>query len=90
VDAPGGGPPNLLLVRATPAQAAEHDAERRRAKAEEVARAAGFSRVMELVAACGRPSVGHNPLFDISYSLAQFVDQQLPLSWRDFKALSAK
>jgi poly(A)-specific ribonuclease len=86
----GGSSPNLVLVRATAQEAAQHEQEQRAARVAEVQRAAGFSRVMELVAQCGKPAVGHNPLFDVSYVLAQFVDQQLPLSWQDFRALAAR
>ncbi len=87
---PAGGPPALVLVRASAAQAAEYEAAQKRARLEEIQRGAGFSRVLELLAASGRPAVGHNPLFDVAYTLGQFVDQQLPPSWQDFRGLCAK
>jgi hypothetical protein len=34
-----------------------------------------------------RPGVGHNCMFDIAYTMAQFVEPSLPLSWDNYKRL---
>lgn len=55
----------------------------------EIQDAAGFTRVFELMRASGKPAVGHNPLFDICYSLAAFAVERLPAGWEEFKRLAA-
>ncbi len=49
--------------------------------------AAGFTRVVEAIRACGRPAVGHNCMFDVSYVLAACVEPRLPATWPQYKKL---
>lgn len=82
--ADGGGRPALRLRRATPAAAAAFEAAQRAARAEEVRAAAGFAVVLEAMRDCGKPMVGHNLSFDLSYSLRSFAGP-LPPTWEEFK-----
>ena len=47
---------------------------------------AGFAAVMEAIQDSGKPAVGHNLAFDLSYSLHSFA-QELPGSWDEYKGL---
>ncbi|GIL60258.1 hypothetical protein Vafri_14886 [Volvox africanus] len=73
-----------LVTEASALDAADRE-ERRRA----VMAAAGFAAVWEAIRECGRPGVGHNCLFDVAYSIAQFGEGQLPRTWDGFKHVTA-
>ena len=49
---------------------------------------AGFSAVLELLRASGKPAVGHNLGFDLAFTL-EHLAQPLPEAWADYKALAA-
>ena len=48
---------------------------------------AGFSAVLELLRASGKPAVGHNLGFDLAFTL-EHLAQPLPEAWADYKALA--
>ncbi|GAX81754.1 hypothetical protein CEUSTIGMA_g9182.t1 [Chlamydomonas eustigma] len=45
----------------------------------------GFTQVLEMMRACGRPAVAHNALNDLVYMLQHFTTPALPPRWSDFK-----
>ncbi|GIL80439.1 hypothetical protein Vretifemale_9634 [Volvox reticuliferus] len=76
----------VRLVRcASVAEAAALEAADREGRRGAVTTAAGFAAVWEAIRECGRPGVGHNCLFDVAYSIAQFGEVQLPRTWDGFK-----
>lgn len=75
-----GRAPQLVLRRSTAEQAAQAAAEDLEAKAQVLRDAAGFTSVFEMMRACGKPAVGHNLMFDLSYSLSSFADAMLPVT----------
>ena len=48
----------------------------------------GFSQVLELMRACGRPAVGHSAMFDLVYALQSFTLPPPPDRWLGFKPLA--
>lgn len=80
--------PSLRLIRvpdmATATRLQQEDKEER---IRAVHDAAGFARVFELMRESKKPGVGHNAMFDINYSVQQFVNPELPSSWSDYKKM---
>ncbi|KAK9818287.1 hypothetical protein WJX72_010105 [[Myrmecia] bisecta] len=79
----------LRLVRATPQEYLDHTRDQRQRKVDAIHRAAGFSTVFEMMRRSGKPAVGHNFGFDVSYSLESFAEA-LPPSWPQYKQLVRK
>lgn len=77
----------LVLQKATAEEAQQLEAAAKEERLDVVRQAAGFSVVFELMRKSGKPAVGHNPMFDISYALQSFADPYLPSSWLDFKQM---
>eukprot|EP00878_Enallax_costatus_P043500 GHUV01051504.1.p1 GENE.GHUV01051504.1~~GHUV01051504.1.p1 ORF type:complete len:320 (+),score=110.06 GHUV01051504.1:1070-2029(+) len=77
----------IVLVRATPQQAEQFEAEARAARIRAIHDAAGFAAVFDLMRRSGKPAVGHNCMFDIAYGLYSFADAYLPSTWRDYKKM---
>ncbi|EFN53567.1 hypothetical protein CHLNCDRAFT_136728 [Chlorella variabilis] len=76
----------LRLTRAAPGEAEAWEAEQRQKRVEAIHTAAGFAAVMEAMRDSGKPAVGHNLAFDLSYSLHSYA-QELPGSWAEYKQL---
>ena len=53
----------------------------------EIGGAAGFAAVLEMLRDSGKPAVGHNPGFDIAFTL-EHLARPLPPDWPAFKALA--
>ena len=54
---------------------------------DEIRGTAGFAAVLEMLRESGKPAVGHNPGFDIAFTL-EHLAQPLPPDWPGFKALA--
>lgn len=59
------------------------------AKVQDVNDAVGFSSIFEMMRDCGKPAVGHNLMFDLGFSLQQFVEP-LPRNWDAYKELVSR
>lgn len=77
----------LVLVRATPQQAEQYEADAKAARIAAIHDAAGFAAVFDLMRRSGKPAVGHNCMFDVAYGLYSFADAYLPSMWRDYKKM---
>lgn len=82
-----GDSSRIVLVRATQQQAEAHVAQERADKIARIHAAAGFAAVFDAMRASGKPCVGHNCMFDISYGLFSFADSYLPATWTDYKTM---
>lgn len=80
------GFPVLRLTRASSAEVAAWEADQRQKRIDAIHEAAGFAAVLEAMRDSGKPAVGHNLAFDLSYSLHSFAEE-LPESWDGYKAL---
>lgn len=56
------------------------------AQGDKVREAAGFSAVLEMLRDSGKPAVGHNCAFDLTFTL-EHLAQPLPHAWQAFKEL---
>lgn len=81
---------SLVLVRATRAEGEDYERQQRLKRIQDIEAAAGFTKVFEMMRDSGKPAVGHNPFFDVCYSMAAFAVERLPPSWEDFKRLSGQ
>jgi hypothetical protein len=77
----------LLLIRASPQQAEQLEAEARAAKIAAIQEASGFAAVFDAMRRSHKPAVGHNCMFDVAYGLYSFADSYLPSSWWDYKKM---
>ena len=68
-----GDPPRVRLTRATPAEAARHEAEAAASRARDALARQGFSAAIRKLVDSGVPAVGHNGLFDACYTLEKFL-----------------
>lgn len=77
----------LVLVRASPQEAEQYEADAKAARISAIHDAAGFAAVFDLMRRSGKPAVGHNCMFDIAYGLYSFADAYQPATWRDYRKM---
>ena len=76
--------PALRLVRASPQEIAEYEAQSRQQKELAVLEASAFVELLQAMRRSSKPVVGHNLAFDLAYTLQSFVSP-LPSTWEEYQ-----